>query len=150
MFERFTDRAKRALFFARLATSELGGQAIEPEHVLLGVLRAAAGPTRDVLGRAGVGIDSMREQLSARIASGAKVSTSVEIPFSDCAKRILAAAATEADKLGHTHIGTEHLLLGVLGEPATEAGQLLIGADLHLETVRHEIAHSAPGHDSDE
>lgn len=150
MFERFTDRARRALFFARLATSELGGQVIEPEHLLLGVLRAATGPTRDLLSRAGVGIDSMRQQLSARIATGAKVATSVEIPFSDITKRILAAAATEADQLHHAHIGTEHLLLGVLGEPATDAGQLLIEANLSLETVRHDVARWEAGHDSDD
>lgn len=139
-FERYTEQARLALFFARFATSKLGGERIEAEHLLDGVLRAATGRTRHVIARSGISIDSMRQRLAAAAVNGAQVSTSAEIPFSDATKRILHAAAAEAELLGHRHIGTEHLLLGILGEPDTRAAQILLAEHFDLDTLRAEVA----------
>lgn len=136
MYERFTEQAIRAIFFARHATSELGARNIEPEHLLLGVLRAAVGPTRELLKRAELDVSAVRHDILARVKAAAKVPTSTELPFSSSTKRILAAAATEADQLGHVSVGTEHLLLGILGESETVAAQLLQAASLSLDSAR--------------
>jgi ATP-dependent Clp protease ATP-binding subunit ClpC len=140
MFERYTERARRALFFARYEVSALGGNAIETEHLLLGLLRQSKGLTSDVCERAQLNDDALRAEVKARSAGRVRHSTSVEIPFSEETKRILNAAASEADGLGHNHIGTEHLLLAILCEPATAAGQILTAHGITRVALREEIA----------
>jgi len=111
VFERYTESARRALFFTRYETSAPGGAAIETEHLLLGLVREAEGITRDLLARANVSLEGLRKEIRSRALPGERVPTSVEIPFSPDTKRILAATAAEAEGLGHHDIGTEHLLL---------------------------------------
>ena len=140
MFERYTERARRALFFARYEASVLGGVALETEHLLLGLLREGKGLTSDLFARAGVRFDSVRSEIQMRVPGGEKVPLSVDIPFSQGTRRILESAAAEAERLGHNYIGTEHLLLGILCTPETVAAQALVGRGLDLEMVRQEIA----------
>jgi len=144
MFDRYTDRARRVLFFARYETSQLGGQFIEAEHLLLGVVREARGVTRGLLTRGGITLEGLRQTISNRRGGDERVSTAVEIPFSEETRRVLAAAAVEADALAHSHIGTEHLLLGLLRESAT-AGQLIKGEDLSLDIARKAVTQAASG-----
>ena len=139
MFERYTERARRALFFARSEVSELGGRTIETEHLLLGLLRQAKALTGDILDRAQLSADSVRAGMRSHTGQE-KVSTAVEIPFSEETKRILQWTATEADRLGHNYIGTEHLLLGILCEPETAAGQILTAHGLTRAALRDEVA----------
>jgi ATP-dependent Clp protease ATP-binding subunit ClpC len=146
VFERYTERARRALFFARYETSELGGVAVETEHLLLGLLRAAKGLSSGLFARAQVSFDSVRREIKMRTPAGEKVPTSLEIPFSPGTRRILQSAAAEAERLGHNYIGTEHLLLGMLCESDTAAAQVLLEKGIDLEMVRQEIARlSEPG-----
>jgi ATP-dependent Clp protease ATP-binding subunit ClpC len=140
VFERYTEPARRALFFARYEVAELGGRAIETEHLLLGVLRQARGLTWHVLDGAQVQIDAVRADARSRTAGLERLSTSVEIPFSDETKRILQAAMTEADRLSHNDIGTEHLLLGILCEPETAAGRILTAHGITRAALREELA----------
>jgi ATP-dependent Clp protease ATP-binding subunit ClpC len=140
VFERYTERARRALFFARYELSELGGTAIETEHLLLGLLREGKGLTSDLFARAGVHIDRVRREIQMRLPAGEKFPTSVELPFSDHAKRVLRSVAAESERLGHNYIGTEHLLLGILCESDSAAAQILIEGGIDLELVRQEIA----------
>jgi ATP-dependent Clp protease ATP-binding subunit ClpA len=132
MFERYTEDARRALFYARYEASLLGSITIEPEHLLLGLLRHqnAASPFLAPL-----------PDIGSTLAQGKPViPTSVEIPFSGPAKRALQLAAQEADRLQHAHIGAEHLLLGLLADPTTVAGDLLTRNGLQLDSVRQQIA----------
>ena len=140
MFERYTERARRVLFFARYEISELGGDAIDTEYLLLALVRQAKGFSSDVFERADLKYDTLRDDVRARMAGRVRHSTSVEIPFSLETKRILEGAAAEADRLGHNYIGTEHLLLGLLCEPETAAGRILTAHGIKLSVVREELA----------
>src|SRR5678810_1458327 len=116
MFERYTERARRVLFFARYEASQLGSISIETEHLLLGLIREGKGLTSRIFARSHLSLENIRKDIEGRTVFREKVSTSVEIPFSADTKRVLQFAAEEADRLLHTYIGTEHLLLGILRE----------------------------------
>ena len=116
MFNRFTRRALQVLFYARSQVSQLGSLAIEPEHILLGVLDEGNGLGCRILARTGVVLDDFRSDIVPRLTGGEKVPEFDEIPFSASCKRALEYAAEEADRLLQNYIGTEHLLLGLLRE----------------------------------
>jgi ATP-dependent Clp protease ATP-binding subunit ClpC len=113
MFERYTEKARRIIFFARYEASQFGSPLIETEHLLLGIIREDKALTNRFL-RAHVA--SIRQQVESQATMRAKVSTSVDLPLSNESKRVLAYAAEEAERLGHKHIGPEHLFLGLLRE----------------------------------
>jgi ATP-dependent Clp protease ATP-binding subunit ClpC len=138
MFERYTESARRTLFFARYETSQLGGVAIETEHILLGLLRKSKDLTRTIFSRAQLTYGDVQKEIEAR-GVGEKVPTSVEIPFSAETKRVLQNAAEEADLLRHASIGTEHLLLGLLHEERSVAALILTRQGLTLERTRESI-----------
>ncbi|MBI4470927.1 MAG: ATP-dependent Clp protease ATP-binding subunit ClpC, partial [Acidobacteria bacterium] len=138
MFERYTEKARRVIFFARYEASQLGASAIEAEHILLGLLREDKGLTSRLL-RSPTVIESMRKEIESRAVVKEKVSTSVELPLSPEAKRILSHAAEESERLGNRSIGTEHLLLGLLREENSLAAELLYDRGLRLNAVREEL-----------
>ncbi|HTM16740.1 MAG TPA: Clp protease N-terminal domain-containing protein, partial [Terracidiphilus sp.] len=108
MFERYTEKARRVIFFARYEASQFGSPYIETEHLLLGLLREDKALTNRFL-RSHASVESIRKQIEAHTTIREKVSTSVDLPLSNECKRVLAYAAEEAERLGHKHIGTEHL-----------------------------------------
>jgi ATP-dependent Clp protease ATP-binding subunit ClpC len=138
MFERYTERARRVLFFARYEASILGSTSIEPTHLLLGLLREPKGVAGEMLLTGGV-LDEIRDELKGHIITPAMIPTSVEIPFSASTKRMLAAASEEAIQFSHSWIGTEHLLLAILREDSL-AHDILFGRGLRLETARERVA----------
>ena len=139
MFERYTERARRVLFFARYEASQLGSISIEAEHLLLGLIREGRGLTSRIFARSHLSLESIRKEIEGRTISREKVSTSVEIPFSTETKRVLQFSAGEADRLLHNYIGTEHLLLGILREEHSAAAALLSEKGMRLNTVREDI-----------
>jgi ATP-dependent Clp protease ATP-binding subunit ClpC len=139
MFERYTERARRVLFFARYEASQLGSVSIETEHLLLGLIREGKGLTSRLFSRAHVSLDTIRKEIEGRTVFREKVSTSVEIPFSAETKRTLQYAVEEADRLLHNYIGTEHLLLGILHEDRSLAASILIDKGMRLSVVREDI-----------
>jgi ATP-dependent Clp protease ATP-binding subunit ClpC len=140
MFERFTESARRVLFFARYEVSNLGATSIEPEHVLLGLIRENKGIVARILALSKISPDDIRSQIESRSAFREKVATSVEIPFSVETKRVLQFTAEEADRLGHSYIGTEHLLLALLREEHSVAASILTTLGLRLDEVRRTTA----------
>jgi len=144
MFERYTEDARRILFFARYEASRLGSITIAPEHLLLGILKegknCAAGA---VLAASGVSLDELRKKIEGNVLFHEKISTSVEIPFDAECKRVLQYAAQESDDLGHSHIGSEHLLLALLREENAPIAQLLTGQGLHIGALRGRFADTA-------
>src|SRR5207247_1722141 len=136
MFERFTERARRALFFARYESSQLGVITIEAEHLLLGILKENRGLPARVFAAHDMSYDSVR---SAIPQGREKITTSVEIPFSAAAKKALQAAALEADRFGHNYIGTEHLLLGLIAESDGRTAAILKQHGMDLDKVRFEV-----------
>jgi ATP-dependent Clp protease ATP-binding subunit ClpC len=139
MFERYTEKARRVIFFARYEASQFGSPYIETEHLLLGLLREDKALTNRFL-RSHASIESIRKQIEGRTTIRDKVSTSVDLPLSLECKRVLAYAAEEAERLAHKHIGTEHLLLGLLREDKSFAAEILHERGLRLSTLREELS----------
>jgi|SRR5688572_23993641 ATP-dependent Clp protease ATP-binding subunit ClpC len=136
MFERYTESARRALFFARYEVCQLGARKIETEHLLLGVSRAARGVVARVLEEADLSTDTLRREIAGMTTTRGRISASVEIPFSESTKRTLQFAVEEADRLSHRYIGVEHLLLGILRENDAVAAPLLASHGVKLGDVR--------------
>src|ERR1039458_7729539 len=139
MFERYTEKARRVIFFARYEASQFGSPYIETEHLLLGLLREDKALTNRFL-RSHASVESIRKQIEGHTTIREKVSTSVDLPLSNECKRVLAYAAEEAERLGHKHIGTEHLLLGLLREEKCFAAEILQERGLKLTQIRDELA----------
>jgi ATP-dependent Clp protease ATP-binding subunit ClpC len=135
MFERYTEGARRALFFARYEVSHLGGRSIESEHLLLGMIREGS-VERSLSEQAHVSIEQICQAIVGRLTPHEKLSTSVEIPFSDETKRILKHAAAESQQLGHDFIGPQHLLLGIMREEGCAAAAVLMALGVGIEPVR--------------
>src|SRR5687767_14504564 len=142
MFERYTEKARRVIFFARYEASQFGSPYIETEHLLLGLLREDKALANRFL-RSHAAIESIRKQIESHTTVREKVSTSVDLPLSHECKRVLAYGAEEAERLSHKHIGTEHLLLGLLREDKSFAAEILHERGLRLSQVREEIARSS-------
>ena len=141
MFERYTEKARRTIFFARYEASQFGSAYIETEHLLLGLLREDKALANAFIG-SHMAVESIRRQIERRTAPGEKVSTSVDLPLSHEFKRVLAYGAEEAERANHKHIGTGHLLLGLLREERCFAAQLLHEKGLTLESVRAKVRQS--------
>jgi len=139
MFNRFTRQALQVLFYARSEVSQLRSSAVEPEHILLGLLDEGKGLGSRILARTGVALDDFRSDIVRRLTGGEKVPESDEIPFSASCERALQYAAEEADRLLHNYIGTEHLLLGLLREERSVAAEVLAARGLRIEAVREAI-----------
>jgi ATP-dependent Clp protease ATP-binding subunit ClpC len=139
MFERYTEKARRVIFFARYEASQFGQPYIETEHLLMGLLREDKALTNRFF-RSHGSVESIRKQIEANTAIREKTSTSVDLPLSNECKRVLAYAAEEEERLGTRHIGTEHLLLGLLREENSFASNMLKERGLELAKVREELA----------
>lgn len=142
MFERYTERARRVIFFSRYEAAQFGGRTIETEHLLLGLLREDARLLNHFLGPSAP--QQIRDAVAARLNNPEKVPEHVDLPLSEEWKRILAYAAEESERLSAPrsvpHIGVEHLLLGILHEERCAAAQVLAEHGLHLDAVREQLA----------
>ena len=137
MFERYTEKARRVIFFARYEASQYGSPYIETEHLLLGILREDKALTKRFLRSQ---VESIRTEVESQTTVREKVSTSVDLPLSNESKRVLAYAGEEAERLAHKYIGPEHLLLGLLREEKCFAAQVLMERGVQLNRVREELA----------
>ena len=134
MFERYTENARRVIFFARYEASQFGSPYIEAEHLLLGLMREAKALAMRFFH--GISAEGIYKQVELHTIVREKIATSVDLPLTSECKRILAHAADEAEKLGQKHIGTEHLLLGILREEESFAAQLVRQSGCTLDEVR--------------
>ena len=145
MFERYTENARRAIFFSRYEAGLFGSPMIESEHLLLGLIRASKSMWEYLLkldrgqasGRAQVYFtEDLRTALIADAPKRGAESTREDLPLTDEGKRILRHAAAEATSLGHQHIGVEHLLLGILREENCFAATFLRQYGFHARSIR--------------
>jgi ATP-dependent Clp protease ATP-binding subunit ClpC len=141
MFERYTESARRTLFFARYEASVLGATSIEPEHVLLGVTRESKGVTAKVFSAVRLTAEHVRAEVERRAVVRENIPTSVEMPFSEQTKRVLQFTVEEADRFRHSYIAPEHLLLGLLREEGSLAASILKDHSLSVGNVRDAIEH---------
>jgi ATP-dependent Clp protease ATP-binding subunit ClpC len=146
VFERFTDRARQVIVLAQDEARGLRHNYIGTEHLLLGLLREEDGVGRRVLESLGISADPVREHVARIIGEGeGEAVPAGQIPFTPRAKKVLELALREGLSLGHDHIGTEHILLGIARENDGVAARILreLGAD--AETVRTAVLKIAPG-----
>ena len=139
MFERYTERARRVLFFARYEAGRAASPAVEPEHLLLGLIREGKGLSARIFERARVSPDEVRRAIESRRTSREAASTEEDLPLSASTKRVLEFAAQESDRLLHNYVGTEHLLLGVFREERSLAASILAERGLQINQVRDDI-----------
>lgn len=139
MFERYTEKARRVVFFARYEASQFGAPYIETEHMLLGLLREDRALTHRYLQSYGSG-EAIRKQIEDHSTIRQQVPTSVDLPLTNECKRVLAYAAEESERLAHTCIGTGHLLLGLLREEQCFAAKMLHERGLQLAIIREDLA----------
>lgn len=135
MFERFTDRARRAVVLAQDEARLLDHDSIGPEHVLLGLLRLEGDLAAELLEARGVTYEETRARVGPAGPTGGRL-PSGHIPFTPQAKKALEMSLREALKLGDTFIGTEHLLLGLMRAGMGLAAEILEGHGAELEDMR--------------
>ena len=141
MFEKYTEEARRVIFLARYEASQVGSPEITAEILLLGWMRESARiGVQNFLSPAAM--DSIRKQIEAQFPGGEKLSTSLDIPLNREAKRVLAYAAEESQRLGHQDIGIHHLLLGLLREEKSLAADLLRQQGLTIAKLRETLQQS--------
>ena len=140
MFERFTPAAVDAIKLAQDEARTFRHNYIGTEHILLGVLRAEEGRGTRVLAALGVSVEGTRERVRQIIGFGERVlSDLAPVPFTPRAKRVLEGALREALSLGHNHIGTEHLLLGLGRENEGVAARILTDLGVEGERLRERV-----------
>jgi hypothetical protein len=140
MFERYTEKARRVLFFGRYEASQFGSPVIDTEHLLLGLLRENKTLYRWL---PKMDLQAIRQRIDENSSKLPRTSTAVDLPLSETAKRVLKRAVEEADRLAHRHIGTEHLFLGLLDEEGCFAARLLREAGADAGSIRVQLAESA-------
>ena len=139
MFEKYSERARRALFFARYEASKLGSRVIESEHVLLGILREGEESVTELLGRFQVRPEDLRREIEGEKPFVERISSTAELPLSEESKKILAYAAHEAETMTHAAVGCEHLLVGILRVEGALGMRLLQRHGLDVFAVREEV-----------
>jgi ATP-dependent Clp protease ATP-binding subunit ClpC len=141
MFERYTEKARRVIFFGRYEASQMGSPYIETEHLLLGILREDRALVMRFI-KSLEAIKSIHEEVE-HYAAKEKVPFSVDLPLSNEGKHVLDHAAKEAERLSHKYVGTAHLLLGILCEEKCFAAELLRERGLSLLNARDTIRNIA-------
>jgi ATP-dependent Clp protease ATP-binding subunit ClpC len=145
MFERFTDRARRAIVLAQEEARMLNHDYIGTEHILLGLIHEGEGVAAKVLESLAISLDAVRQQVKAIIGQGQQA-PSGHVPFTPRAKKVLELSLREAGQLGHDYIGTEHILLGLVREGEGVAAQVLVGLGADLSRVRQQVVQLLQGH----
>lgn len=139
MLERFTERSKRVLQLARDEAGRLNHEYIGTEHLLLGLVAEGSGVAAEVLRRLGLDLDQVRSAVEALVQAGPP---GTELPdkilLTPRAKKTLDAAQEVARELGHSYVGTEHLLLGLLREGQGVAARALRNLGMKFEQVHSE------------
>ncbi len=141
MFERYTEKARRVIFFARYEALQYGSQVISPEHILLGLMREdKTTSARYFPFRRTLTVEAVRREVEERIVLRERIPQSVELHLAPETKRILRFAGEEGENLQSRHIGPEHLLLGIVREERSIAAEILYQYGLRLKDVREEVA----------
>ena len=138
MFERYTEGAKRTVFFARYEAGQLGSDEITPDHLLLGLLHTADHSVSRF-----IPVDkaeTVRNRIQSHIPLRPPIPKGKDLPLSKDGKILLANAASEAGGLSHWHIGSEHFLVAILRQKRWFAAKVLREQGLEYSEVRAEIA----------
>jgi ClpA/ClpB-like protein len=149
MFERFTDRARRVIVLAQEEARLLNHGYIGTEHILLGLIHEGEGVAAKALESLEISLDAVRQQVEQIIGRG-EHAPSGHIPFTPRGKKVLELTRREADQLGHSYIGTEHILLGLIRQGDGVAAQVLVGLGADLNLVRQQVIQLLHGRQAQE
>ncbi|CAG7571808.1 ATP-dependent Clp protease ATP-binding subunit ClpC [Barrientosiimonas humi] len=150
MFERFTDRARRVVVLAQEEARMLNHNYIGTEHILLGLIHEGEGVAAKALESLGISLESVREQVQEIIGQGQQTQPGQHIPFTPRAKKVLELSLREGLQLGHSYIGTEHILLGLIREGEGVAAQVLVKLGADLSSVRQQVIQLLAGYQGKE
>ncbi|MFN6148207.1 MAG: ATP-dependent Clp protease ATP-binding subunit [Planctomycetota bacterium] len=139
MFDRFTDRAKKVMSFARQEAMKFNHEYIGTEHILLGLVQEGSGVAANVLKNMTVDLEKIRHEVEKIVKTGPSMVPMGQLPFTPRAKKVLELSLEEASQLSHNYIGTEHLLLGLIRENEGIAAQVLTNLGVKLDEVREEV-----------
>ena len=139
MFEKYNEKARRALFFARYEASKLGSRVIESEHILLGILREGEETVSELFRRLKVKPGEVRREIEGERVFVERISSTAELPLSEESKKILAYASHEAESMLHSSVGSEHLLIGLLRVEGCFASTVLTQHGFDVYNVREEV-----------
>ncbi|WP_101790338.1 Clp protease N-terminal domain-containing protein [Nonomuraea indica] len=149
MYQKLTDRARRVLVLSQDEARMLGHDSIGTEHLLLGLIREGEGVGATVLKNLGLSLEGLRRQVEANQGRGRTVASG-HLPFAPAAGEALQLSDQESTRRGLDHIGTEHLLLGLVRDGASAAAQVLVKLGADLDRVRRAadelVAGQRPGH----
>jgi len=138
-FDRFNDRAKRVLALAQDEAIRFNHNYMGPEHLLLGLVREGEGVAARVLNRLGVELSTVRREVEKTIGRGESTASPSEITLIPRAKKVIELAIDEARLLGHNHVGTEHLLLGLARDDGSIASTILKSQGATPEKIRAQV-----------
>jgi ATP-dependent Clp protease ATP-binding subunit ClpC len=136
MFEKFTERGRKVIIYAREEAEKRQNDYLGTEHLLLGLLREEESLPMVILKKMGLSADELRMEVERNLPTGSNILTFGDIPFTPRAKKVLELAVEEARLLGHSYIGSEHLLIGLIREEAGIAGKILRSLGANLLGVR--------------
>jgi ATP-dependent Clp protease ATP-binding subunit ClpC len=145
VFERFTDRARRAVVLALEEARFLNHSYIGTEHLLLGLIHEGEGVAAMALESLGISLEAVRAEVPKVVGRGKQPPTG-HIPFTPRAKKVLELSLREAKQLGHDYIGTEHILLGLIREGEGVAAQVLFKVGASLDRVRQQVIQLLSGY----
>ena len=149
MFERFTDRARRVVVLAQEEARMLNHNYIGTEHILLGLIHEGEGVAAKALESLGISLEAVREQVQEIIGPSQQTQPG-HIPFTPRAKKVLELSLREGLQLGHSYIGTEHILLGLIREGEGVAAQVLVKMGADLARVRQQVIQLVSGYQGKE
>lgn len=139
MFGRFTERAQKVLALALEEAVRLGHKDIGTEHVLLGLIREGEGIAAKALQSLGLGLDKIQSEVEALIGRGTEQSGNYTPNYTPRAKKVIELSMDEARKLGHTYVGTEHILLGLIREGEGIAARIMNNLGVSLNKARQQV-----------
>lgn len=139
MYERFTDRARKVMQLANQETKCLNHEYMGTEHLLIGLLKECSGVGCNVLKNLGLDLTKAHVEILKLVQPGSNVVTMDRMPLTPRAKSVIDKAIEWSKRLKHNHIGTEHLLLGIVSEPEGIAVQVLLNSNISLAAVKQEV-----------
>ncbi|MCK5528538.1 MAG: ATP-dependent Clp protease ATP-binding subunit, partial [Kiritimatiellae bacterium] len=138
-FSNFTPRAQRVIQLARKEAERFNHPYAGTEHLLLGLIALGEGVAVEVLDHMGLSLESVRLEVEQIVGQGPGMKTAGQVPFTPRSKKVFQLAMAEAQALGHSYVGTEHILLGLIHEGEGIAGQVLCNLGVDLDDARIEI-----------
>ncbi len=139
MYERFTDRARKVMQLANVEAQRFNHEYIGTEHILLGLVQEGSGIAATALTDLGIDLGKILVEVETIVQCGPDMVSMGNLPQTPRAKKVIEFAIEEARKLNHKHVGTEHLLIGLIREEGGVAGQVLKYMGLSLPKIRDEV-----------